>query len=435
MSQRVEHIRIDDLHLWSENPRDHVDSGASDFDIISRAIGDSKGKWNLDKLIIEMGEFYDFSELPTVVIVDGKNIVYDGNRRVAAIKCIQNNDLYTGVSGRLLSPAAPEQIKNLIELPCNVCDKETALDSIERKHFNHGSWGPLERDYFMHVHRNKEKSDFIKFEEATGLISANEKILNTRYAKDELLKTSKLEEIGFKFDNDKLVSNYEQNVAEAVLKTIVDSVDNKKTDTRHNRGELKKAILEQDPDVKDIVRSYDDTSVKFEVPQIVQAAPLGRHNVRKTPVSTKNNELFGGALELCAGRTNDIYRGIDKIWQQNKGNDASLALVCPIICISLRLLLEVAAQEYYKHINDNSHGDNALRDFAQLAKSDFRQLPIDTLKNDFSLLSGWINSSDNLKTVYDKWAHGTLSADRDLAIRESKIIAEILKKYHSKEKL
>ena len=80
--QRVEILRLEDLVLWTENPRDPIDKDASDQDIVDRALLDKSAKWTLPKLAREMGEYYDFSELPTVVFHGDKPIVYDGNRRI-----------------------------------------------------------------------------------------------------------------------------------------------------------------------------------------------------------------------------------------------------------------------------------------------------------------------------------------------------------------
>ncbi len=70
--QKIEYINIKDLVLWTENPRDPIDPEATDQDIVDRAFTSSSPKWNLKRLAKEMGEYYDFSEIPTVVDHDGK---------------------------------------------------------------------------------------------------------------------------------------------------------------------------------------------------------------------------------------------------------------------------------------------------------------------------------------------------------------------------
>lgn len=40
VTQKIEKIRIEELCLWTENPRDPVDIDLTDYDIIRRAIKD-----------------------------------------------------------------------------------------------------------------------------------------------------------------------------------------------------------------------------------------------------------------------------------------------------------------------------------------------------------------------------------------------------------
>jgi hypothetical protein len=93
IEQKIQNIKISELNLWTENPREPIDINSTDFDIISRAVNDQKNKWDLQGLINKMGKFYDFSELPTIVEINKKYIVYDGNRRIAVLKYLQNADL------------------------------------------------------------------------------------------------------------------------------------------------------------------------------------------------------------------------------------------------------------------------------------------------------------------------------------------------------
>lgn len=83
--QQVEYIPLDDLVLWTENPRDPLDGDYTNDDVIRRATdGRNDKQWQLSKLSKEMGDRFDLSELPTVCRIDDgpKYRVYDGNRRV-----------------------------------------------------------------------------------------------------------------------------------------------------------------------------------------------------------------------------------------------------------------------------------------------------------------------------------------------------------------
>lgn len=81
-NQEIINIKIEDLVLWTENPRDPISPDSNDQDVADKAFEDLDGRWNLKKLISDMGEYYDYSELPIVVYDKGKPVVYDGNRRI-----------------------------------------------------------------------------------------------------------------------------------------------------------------------------------------------------------------------------------------------------------------------------------------------------------------------------------------------------------------
>ncbi len=59
MDQEVKYIKLQDLVLWTENPRDPIDENASDQDIVDAALGDRSSKWKLDKLAESMGDTFD----------------------------------------------------------------------------------------------------------------------------------------------------------------------------------------------------------------------------------------------------------------------------------------------------------------------------------------------------------------------------------------
>ena len=200
MDQEVKYINIRDLVLWTENPRDPIDENAVDQDIVNRALDDKLSKWTLPKLAKEMGDYYDFSELPTVVYHDGKPVVYDGNRRIILGK-IKHGLVKVNNGTNIKIPDFPE------EIPCNVCKRKIALNNVYRKHSDTGSWLPLERDIFLHKFMGKEKSSFLVLDEETGIISSNPE-LNQRFVKEEIFKDDILKTMGFSIKNGKLYSNH-----------------------------------------------------------------------------------------------------------------------------------------------------------------------------------------------------------------------------------
>jgi len=180
MEQEIQILKLKDLVLWTENPRDPIDENATDQDIVDKALEDKYSKWSLPKLAKDMGDHYDFSELPTVVFHGEKPVVYDGNRRIILGK-IKHGLVSVDGKEKIDIPEIP------VAIPCNVCAKGIALKNVYRKHSDSGSWHPLERDIFLHKFMGEKKSTFLIIEENTGLITAHPH-LNQRFVKDEILR-------------------------------------------------------------------------------------------------------------------------------------------------------------------------------------------------------------------------------------------------------
>lgn len=108
--QQVEYIPLDDLVLWTENPRDPLDGDYTNNDVIRRATdGRNDKQWQLSKLSKEMGDRFDLSELPTVCRIDDgpKYRVYDGNRRVI-LAMLRKAGLTTEGQQQLVPPDFPD---------------------------------------------------------------------------------------------------------------------------------------------------------------------------------------------------------------------------------------------------------------------------------------------------------------------------------------
>ena len=78
---------VDDLHLDADNVRLETPQGVPESDIIQDLFSNEKAL-NLVEAIAQVGYFTH--ELPIVVMRDGQMIVVEGNRRLAALKAIQN---------------------------------------------------------------------------------------------------------------------------------------------------------------------------------------------------------------------------------------------------------------------------------------------------------------------------------------------------------
>jgi len=415
--QKIEEIKIVELHLWSENPRDPIDTDSTDYDIIKRAIAVNPSKWSLQNLIYEMGSHYDFSELPTVVDKDGKFVVYDGNRRIAVLKYLQNESLYASLGGGLFFKSESKELQELTKIPCNVCDQNTALTNIERKHSTNGSWGVLEREYFLNVHRGHAKSVFLRIDEQTKLITNNPS-LNKRFVKEEVLTKKNLNQIGFDIDQEKgIISNYSEQDAKEIIEKIPTLIADKHVTTRDHRGELKNILLEKYPELKKTLVPFDSSKKQsvLNMPDVFKDKIF-----RKTPVTKMCDELFGKTLVLKTGKVNDFYRALVDI--DDKTRDCPAVL--PFIGMALRLMIEIAARVHYQNDKD----DQIAKTFLNEAKKNLNQLD----KNTISLTSEWLSDKTNLNAILQKYAHGNINCTRDGILDTSRIVADILEYYFNK---
>ncbi len=244
--QTIEYIDIKDLILWTENPRDPFDKNATDQEIADRAVSiHGHSKWKLKKLFESMGKWYDTSELPTVVYVNGKPVVYEGQRRIIIGKIIHKCvKVKTNIDFSNFD--FPKKI------PCNVCDKKTALQNIDRKHGDNGTWGELERDVFKHKHMGEDKSFFLVIDEKTRIISDNI-FMNQRFVKNEVFSQKALDYLGLGVKNNILVTPYDNEDLMAILNKIISLVYNKEITTRKNRMGLIALLEKDDAVIKDII--------------------------------------------------------------------------------------------------------------------------------------------------------------------------------------
>jgi len=423
VQQEIKLIKVKDLHLWSENPRDPIDSTSPDFDIIKRAIDENPKEWNLDRLVKEMGSHYDFSEIPTVVFIDNKPTVFDGNRRIAILKYLQDQELYSSLTGKLFLKDGPKELRELFEIPCNVCDKDTALTNIERKHVNSGSWGILQREYFLHQHRKQPKSLFLMLEEQTSLISGCPS-LNQGFVKDEVFTEKNLRDIGFGIKDEKIVSSYnDEQQPNDLLRKVSLLIENKDITTRKNRGKLKQTLLEKYPESKNLIIPFNEKKA-VNILRYQEGDKFGR----RTPITKQPNILFGRKLILKNGPVNDLYCGICTIYE--KFNDQENIL--PIIAMSLRLLLDTAARAYFISIGDSDavEKDDAYKKFLKEAKKNLSKQK----ENSLVLNNEWLSNQRNFDAVLGKYAHGSIICKQGDILKDSIIIADILDHYFKKEK-
>lgn len=156
-------IQIRDLLLWDENSRLTDDLfGKSQQELIDTFLSNEK-KFSIKNLASEITNDADLIQLERLVVIskDGKHVVYEGNRRLVAYKCIADPSLAGNLSAFFEGLNVDKHITTTTTLDCIVTDSiDTANRYIERKHLknnNEKSWGQVERD--RHGVRTKKRGD------------------------------------------------------------------------------------------------------------------------------------------------------------------------------------------------------------------------------------------------------------------------------------
>lgn len=444
MEQKIRTIALNKLVLWTENPRDPVSPELSDRDIILRAIDNESGNWDLDKMLADIGKQYYYNQIPTVVPTDGgKYVVYDGNRRVAVLKCIQDPELYQLATNRLPVFPAPEALLSQTSLPCDVCDRDTALDIVEKNHAGSKRWGRLQFEQFEYYHRGKPKGRLMIFDEVTGGEVSRNRNLNEEYMQNRLLTDANLSSVGLAMVDGELRSSLgSQEEAEQVIHDIVDMKDKKLSSARKNPGDLLGALRELDPERYGEPKAYDPGSSFSLTPAGTSEAESDCFDVRATsdvppkkrrrPVpSRRRGLLFGETLRPSGNQPNMVYRAIEWMWEQYCKRPEKLGYLLPIMGFSLRLLLECVAREHFRKADPNKDlYTGAISPFINdVVKKDLRKSGQKTLLANQSIGTILLDANTNIQNILHNWAHGTVDVDETSLVREAAILAEIIRRY------
>lgn len=420
MSQHVENIKVKDLVLWTENPRDPITENSLDADVIQRAVKDPKNKWDLKKFAHDMGEYYDFSELPIVVYKGGKPVVYDGNRRVVLAKIKLGFVTVPGFDETL--PDVPS------ELPCNVCSEDVALKSVYRKHvLLRNSWGTLERDIFAHKYLHENKSVFLLFDEGTGGFISQNPEMNQGFVRKEILTENLLTEMGFSFDDGHLLTKHTDEEVFVLLNNLLDKIKSKTISTR---GEYRgKPLSVLDQRVKDIIASNKDNDYRSYTPRTNYRVHIQTPDTpikpepRKTRITKSARiPLFGEKLVLKSGNVNNLYSDILGLYNLLPSEKhAFSSCVYAIFRMSLRLLCEAAMKELgYNDIKDY------INKFYPIAKKKMD-------KDIATLLSSQNVRQETLPQLLHTGAHNYLSSiSQDQALCISIALGAMLKESHGR---
>lgn len=162
-------ISIKNLSLWDENAR-FPDKyfNKTEKELIEYFI--SKKDFKLAEFAEEVVSEFDLPQLEKLVIyeLNGKNIVLEGNRRLAVYKLLDDPDLTSDVKlkNKLNGLKSKIKINGDFKLECLITkDKDQGLRYIDRKHLrgnNEVSWGDNERAHHNARRGNASQKELLK---------------------------------------------------------------------------------------------------------------------------------------------------------------------------------------------------------------------------------------------------------------------------------
>ena len=363
--QKVKEYSISRLVLWSENPRDPLPDrkiGRENDRIIRRAIEDVDKSWKLLSLLKTMGEMYDSSDLPIVVMKDGHPIVYDGNRRVI-LAMIKHNEKYL----KLLPSSARRKLEGFDvdkKLYCDVCTEATALKLIIRKHADSGSWKPIQQGLFRMRYMGESPSILLQINSLTDGAIEKSKMLNQRFVEEEVFIKGHLESLGISVEGDSIKSAYTREELVSILRDIFKLIEERDISTRKRPalGKLPSSLSERSQALcsskKDQPRVYTEKYVPIEPAPIEEGAREEKTVPQKRTRRVEEDEtpLFGKVLCLRSGSVNNLYKEIEELdllisksikkSEKNKSQRKGVTVNAHVVTrMALRLLCETALKD------------------------------------------------------------------------------------------
>ena len=464
MKTEILKIKIKDLRLWDENPRFPEEFfKKSESELIEFLFKkENKKMFDLADSISE-----NFSLIPIENLIVWKSeqglIVLEGNRRVAIYKLLNKPDMVSDskITSYFKEKSVQVQVTANFEVECIVVeDKEEGLKYVKLKH--------LEKGY-----SNWQESERINFQKRIGISMNDKEIIKTEIIKivrglnlpreliDSVLGPGNLttfyriiastpasDYFNYIIKDDTLTIENIELFKEKLILIIWQIVDKKDSEgnpinsrSLNTNDDIRKyldslnlkknySILKEkiDNSYKEKVDLFGKKSKVFVLPNT-----NGSKNIKKTPILLPDDKLFGKTLSLKQGAVNNMYRAIDRIYEQNKSNDVYLGTVLPILGMSLRLILDIAAREYYlEHDKSKLTGNNCpftifLKEIKDKLKTGDSSKIVNTLS-----VSKTLNSNVNLEAFMNHYAHGSIHYTKSDILELSKAIGEILECFFGK---
>lgn len=478
-----EQRRIDIEHLITdeENPRFEAVSTEEDaiFSILEDQTTASGNKvLNLARDIAANG--LNATELLIVSSIEGTNDyrVREGNRRVTAIKLSLDSSKvpaeFTKLAAQFEELAGAMQAHRVVE--CYVCDDEDEIhrllelrhggeqdgvgivkwNSTQTARFSHGGSSQSARPLALIQHLQEDYGQNELWASAAGVSITNlGRLISTKEIRQSLGIKASGNDARYCGGHDDLLLDVLTTVKQRGVGPIyskrdrIHLVEEAVQRIEPNRQDQQPLLFEKNTLPADVPSDSDAQSPSHnmvdEIPgsaldnavdelegEIIGAAQDSTNHVRRKPVSNSaDKRMFGQTLRPRGAKSNEIYRAIDWIDGQYLKHPDTLKHLLPILGISLRLLMETVAREYYASRRDD-RGDNSLRNFLKdVAKPTVRKKADEAGLNKFTLASEWIAGQYNFDAIFGKWAHGTLEVDRASLVRQSELVALIIKEIWS----
>lgn len=448
-------IPLKELVLWDENARfpDKYFS-KSEEELIKYFC--SKTSFKMGSFVGDVAKDVDLPQLEKLVVyrVDNNNIVLEGNRRLTAYKLLNNPNLAPTekLKDKLIKLKKIVRIDKNFLLECLITEnKSEGFRYIERKHLktnNEVGWGDQERtNHKVRVGTATKKQEF-KFSIEKIIEKLNipeqfkEKVLGPGYVSTfwRIVDSSAAwEKYGFKLKDDGKLEVINEKFPQ-YLKGIILNVLNKKDFYGKIVGSRSLNTTDEIKEYLEKLSLFDSKQIDGEVKKNTESDLFGEDifgsgdsKKRKTPTTKQKDILFGKKLFLKGGKVNDLYSAILHIYGQNMNNFSKFDLISPIIGMSLRLILDVAAREYYLDVDPKKAGkDQLLTPFLKVVKNDFKDQNIQKNLNYLSLTSAWLSDRHKIEGLLMKWAHGNLMTNKSELLNMSYVVGDILTIYFKK---
>ncbi len=370
-------ISIKNLSLWDENARfPNKYFNKMEKDLIEYFV--SKKDFKLVKLAEEVTNEFDLPQLEKLVVyeLNGKNIVLEGNRRLAVYKLLDNPELTDDAKfkNKFNELKSKININSNFELECLITkDKEQGFRYINRKHLkgnNEVSWGDNERAHHNARRGKANQKELLK-------VAITKRIKNLDFPeelKERVLgpgfvttfwrlieQKSTWHAFGFSLnDNDELQiqdKNFDKKLKVIIFDVLQKSKFNDKLFSRLNTKEIKSYLEQISKDdykrVADEIKKQTETGLLGQ--KSTSVTSTNSANKRDTPKSSLRSYLIPRTCFLPIGpkeaKINNIYCEL----KDDLLIDDSRKAVPNAVGVLFRVFLEISL-DYYAKTNGHEFG-------------------------------------------------------------------------------